>query len=142
MDNKMETLNNQWIMPAMAVRPCIYMEETIHRQVRFPRSRKKRIRRKWAKNKRNWKYTKVPMDRAYIVDGVLYCHPSFAKKLGQEFAIRAQEKFLKQCSEPPGAIFGLPPFQNVINMHSATQSAIDFAAEFHRIDRLFRSITL
>ncbi len=54
------------------------------RQVRFPRSKKKRIRRKWAKQLRNWR--SVPQDVIYKVHGKgLYetwvMHPAIAKQL-------------------------------------------------------------
>jgi hypothetical protein len=32
---------------------------TVRRQVRFPRSKKRRIRKKWAKDQRNWKDVRV-----------------------------------------------------------------------------------
>jgi hypothetical protein len=47
------------------MRVCIdpYMPK-VWRQVRFPRSKKKRIRKKWAKDRRNWK----EFDVAYFVN--------------------------------------------------------------------------
>lgn len=50
-------------------------------QYRFPRSKKKRIRNKWAKRERNYKYT--PM--AYRApENTIYCHPSIAARLRAE----------------------------------------------------------
>lgn len=43
-------------------------------QVRFPRSKKRRIRRKWAKDPRN--YRTVPSDEVWIVEGILVMHPA------------------------------------------------------------------
>lgn len=47
------------------------------RQFRFPRSKKRRIRNKWAARRENWKETPT----AYLANGVLYCHPLIAGKL-------------------------------------------------------------
>lgn len=45
-------------------------------QFRFPRSKRKRIRKKWAKNQRNWRMVYVPqiyrMGDAFIMDPVSY----------------------------------------------------------------------
>jgi hypothetical protein len=48
-------------------------------QFRFPRSKKKRMRKKWAKNPENWKY--VPWDRAYRVGDTLHMHPQMFERL-------------------------------------------------------------
>ena len=55
-------------------------------QVRFPRSKKKRIRRKWVKDSRN--YEMVPWDEVYVVNGHLVMHPVLAKQLTEEMVRR------------------------------------------------------
>jgi len=42
-------------------------------QVKFPRSNKQRIRKKWAKRASNWK--SVPKRDVYKIGGMLVCHP-------------------------------------------------------------------
>lgn len=42
-------------------------------QVRFPRSKSKRIRRKWARDKaRNWRTVQMPMVGPCVLNGVAY----------------------------------------------------------------------
>jgi hypothetical protein len=64
-------------------------------QYRFPRSKKKRVRNKWAKDPRNF----MPSRRVYEVAGVLVCHPVVAaeirQKIAKEMADRVDEEFLK-----------------------------------------------
>lgn len=60
-----------------------HMVETI--QTRFPKSKKKRIRRKFAK-----KYRKsVPMLAAYFdqANGRLFCHPSVAGRIASDIGV-------------------------------------------------------
>lgn len=49
------------------------------KQTRFPRSKRKRIRKKWAKDKRNW--TLKPA--AYMLHGELHCHPDIYRQLSK-----------------------------------------------------------
>ena len=64
-------------------------------QYRFPRSKKKRIRNKWAKDPRNF----MPSRRVCVAAGVLICHPVVAaeirQKIAKEMAERVDEAFLK-----------------------------------------------
>jgi hypothetical protein len=53
-------------------------------QVHFPKSKKKRIRKKWAWRDENWGHP--PLDRGLFVGGVIYCHPKFAAQLRDELA--------------------------------------------------------
>ena len=48
------------------------------RQNRFPRTKKKRIRNKWAKQEKNFVYNPTAY---YIGNDSLICHPSFYYKL-------------------------------------------------------------
>lgn len=57
--------------------PDRYMTE--RKQTRFPRSKKIRIRRKWAKNPKNW--GEVPSTKIYRLEDCLIMHPAMIKKL-------------------------------------------------------------
>ena len=54
--------------------PCIPLVVTDRVQFRYPRSKKKRIRKKWAKNQKNWKT--IERDTCIMVGNVLHVHPS------------------------------------------------------------------
>jgi len=49
---------------------CVKIERA---QVRFPRSKKRRMREKWAKQEKNWRTTYTPT--AYIHGHMLIAHP-------------------------------------------------------------------
>ena len=48
-----------------------------NKQFRFPRSKKRRIREKWAKNDKN--YRVIP--KIYRIGDVIYCHSIFYEEL-------------------------------------------------------------
>lgn len=54
------------------------------RQLRFPRSKKKRMRRKWEKNKRNWGV--VPSGDVLAFNGAVLMHPATFRKLKAKIA--------------------------------------------------------
>ena len=57
------------------------------KQVRFCRSKKRRILKKWAKNPKNWR--EVPdMETIYRTPTTLICHPALAAKLRRRLAGR------------------------------------------------------
>lgn len=56
---------------------------TKSKQVRFPISKKKRIRKKWTKNLKNW--IVYPDPNYYRFGNQIFCHPSMAVILRQEF---------------------------------------------------------
>lgn len=60
------------------VRPCPFAESE-WKQIRFPRSKKGRIRRKWSRQRKN--FGMVPKMTAYMVGGVVYAHPDVIPKL-------------------------------------------------------------
>ena len=60
----------------------IWMTE--HKQVRFPRSKKRRIRKKWAKRPENWR--SVPQDKAYQIGDTLVMHPAMLERLKKQLA--------------------------------------------------------
>jgi len=49
------------------------------KQVRFPRSKKKRIRKKWAANPANWKTT--PVSHMYVFGGTVLMSPTEAARV-------------------------------------------------------------
>ena len=61
-------------------------------QWRFPRSKRKRIRRKWAQREENVRYE----PRAYKMDAgrKIICHPSIAKRLREELPLNDQAQRL------------------------------------------------
>ena len=52
---------------------------TVRKQVRFPRSRKRRIQKKWRRNFKNW--GDVPGPSYLLNDDTIYMHPDSAKRL-------------------------------------------------------------
>ena len=59
----------------MVISTHLTMQQLTH----MCKSKKKRIRKKWLKNPRN--YRTVPFDGAYSVDGMILCHPSVASQI-------------------------------------------------------------
>jgi hypothetical protein len=57
-------------------------EEITRKQVCFPRSRRRRIIKKWAKQDRY--YTTIRKPCAYLVQGRLICHPTIYDQLQKE----------------------------------------------------------
>lgn len=54
------------------------------RQVRFPRSKKKRIRKKWRKNPKYW--ATIPWEKAVRQGNVLIMHPILAQRMRDAIA--------------------------------------------------------
>lgn len=62
--------------------PVIINEHLVNwKQIRFPKSKKKRIRKKWEKQRKNW--LAIPEPDVFIdkVKQVVYAHPITAEKL-------------------------------------------------------------
>jgi hypothetical protein len=74
------------------------------KQVRFPRSKGKRIRKKWAKDPRNWHTTYKR--QAYAIGGKLYCDPETAEAL-KKMPASAAERIAK--ATPPAFISSWSP---------------------------------
>lgn len=68
----------------LKVYECPWM--TVREQVRFPRSKKRRIRKKWAKQQRN--YGQVPSSEVILLADAVHMHPAtlqkFRRKLNKE----------------------------------------------------------
>jgi len=67
-------------------------------QYRFPRSKKARIRKKWARRPQNWK--SIARDQVFMVGNKLVCSPSILAKLKAE-AIRLIENGVVQFNRQP-----------------------------------------
>lgn len=69
-------------MPEFALLPPIVVTEQVPtrwKQWRFPRSKQRRIRRKWAKSRRNWRSVEV-YPNGYMFGGTLVVSPgTFAR---------------------------------------------------------------
>jgi hypothetical protein len=70
----------------LEVRQCPWM--TVRKQVRFPRSKKRRMRKKWAKQHRN--YATVPSTQIIQMMGVFYVHPETWQKIKRKLSVIRQ----------------------------------------------------
>ncbi len=80
----------------------MYMCEAEEIQYRFPRSKKARIRKKWARRPQNWK--SIARDQVFKVGNKLVCSPSILAKLKAE-AIRLIENGVVQFNRQPNPNF-------------------------------------
>lgn len=62
------------------------------KQVKFPRSKKKRIRKKWAKNRKNYRW--VAWTTVYRIGNVIVMHPIMLAKLKKELDKRNENQSL------------------------------------------------
>ncbi len=69
---KLRSMNGARISPVR-----VRYTDTAVEWYRRPRSKKKRIRKKWRQMDRNWR----PIRGGYIVMGTLYIHPAFRKEI-------------------------------------------------------------
>lgn len=76
----------------------MYICEAEEIQYRFPRSKKARIRKKWAKRSQNWKW--IARDQVFKIGNRLVCSPSIHAKLKAE-AIRLIENGVVQFNGQP-----------------------------------------
>ncbi len=60
----------------IAVTPNVFMPETKRVQFRFPRSKRRRIRKKWRKRAANFREEPV----AWLIGGEVFCHPNVYEK--------------------------------------------------------------
>jgi len=68
-------------------------------QVRFPRSKRKRIQNKWRKQNKNFKETREPA--AYWVNGMLICHPEIERQLRKSVQDREMIRSTKELITGP-----------------------------------------
>ena len=69
-----------------------YLTERV--QIRFPRSKKKRIRKKWARDPKNFR--DVPREYAYIIDEVMYMHPDTLARLQKVVSQQANDALVQK----------------------------------------------
>lgn len=101
----------------MEVIPDSYMVDTVYEQFRFPRSKKKRMRKKWAKDPHNWRTRSVPWDKAYVLGKqILVAHPEMIDRIQRQVEDAIERKAL--CDIPQ--LVGLP-LTRVANTASTTQ---------------------
>lgn len=77
MISALETYRDRGLPIAIAPGPLKRVERE---QFRFPRSKKRRIRKKWTRDPRNWR--SVEVDVAYMICGRLVLGPNVAARLG------------------------------------------------------------
>lgn len=51
------------------------------RQVRFPKSKKRRIRKKWSAKDKNWSFKPITL---LVGTNTIHCHPEIARQLRKE----------------------------------------------------------
>jgi hypothetical protein len=67
-------------------------------QFKFPRSKKRRIRKKWAKRAINFK--DVKRGGTVIVNGIMYCHPSIFHEIQKNIMDQEEKKlFVQFCGK-------------------------------------------
>jgi len=71
------------------VEHCEYLETKDWKQVRFPRSRKRRMRKKWAKDRRNWGQ----------VEGPPFARMLMGKIIANRAGIRQLERNIRKHNE-------------------------------------------
>lgn len=77
----------------------IQTDDNLVDQWRRPRSRSRRIRRKWAKDPRNWR----PSHRFIVQANTIVCHPAMAYEIKSELIARDALARAHQPFEPfPG----------------------------------------
>ena len=70
------------------IRESVFLIKEV--QFRFPRTKSKRIRKKWAKRKEN--YRSGPSDDVYLMGGTIICHPIIADKIRKQCAATIDRK--------------------------------------------------
>lgn len=66
--------------------PLLMVQERV--QFRFPRSKKRRIRKKWSKQP--WNYRMVPRDYCYQIGNQLLVSPGLMAKIAREIGYREE----------------------------------------------------
>lgn len=63
-------------------------------QFRFPRSKRRRIRAKWRKDRRNWK--RIPTGEVYQIGDTLYMHPDMMAKLAEKIGRDKDDRIARE----------------------------------------------
>jgi hypothetical protein len=117
MDEQFHIINNTFKFDEVRICPCLYF--TDRKQFRFPRSKKKRIRKKWAKDKRNWKV--VPEYKAVFINGCLYAHPDVLERIRKKVASKIEVLIMKNAESYiniPVSLLELDQRQTINDLHS------------------------
>ena len=69
-------------------------------QVKFPKSKKRRMRKKWAKDQKNWKT--VPLDTIYQMGNTLIMHPAMAERFRKVVQCQDQQRTSLRSFQSPG----------------------------------------
>jgi hypothetical protein len=117
----------------MQILACDWAADTVWTQVRFPRSKKRRIRRKWAKDRRNYRAVTTPWEHAYVIEGkTIVMHPRMVAKLEQasrEFqqatCDRIGREIAARTNEPSPFFAALPTLQAPLNAASSIDALAD-----------------
>jgi hypothetical protein len=83
-----EAMGLPGLLDGLQIVTDVAMADTVRKQIRFPRSKKKRIRKKWAKNPANWLIYSVPWEHSYQLNGCLVMHPAMLEKVNRALADR------------------------------------------------------
>jgi len=82
--------------------PRIIEDHRLTEQYRFPRSRKRRIRKKWARRSENHRAS----SKAYLLpDGTVVCHPTLAVRLRME-ALKTVDPWVRDGCKPRVCVSG------------------------------------
>lgn len=68
-----------------------YAEKKHRKQIRFPRSKRRRIQKKWSKRDENFKIWSEPL--AFLANGTLICHPVILDQFRKEVYREAERTF-------------------------------------------------
>jgi len=74
-----ESLINSMVVAPLALKIVESAFLVDRKQVRFPRSKKRRIRCKWAKQEKNW--LAIPKRDVYKMGDMIICHPAVAMQI-------------------------------------------------------------
>ena len=76
--------------------PAMEIEKRV--QFRFPKSKKRRIRKKWSRRSENWK--DVPQSGILMVNGTLFIHPLRMTELRAQLERRVMDGILSTFNTP------------------------------------------
>lgn len=117
-----------------------FMADTVWEQFRFPRSKRKRIRKKWAKDRRNWRSRHVPWETFYhFRDGTIAAHPKMIVEM-QRAIEKVNEATIQRCIDEPESFLGVEAFPPRFVASSTTNTADAMKQIIQRLDLSSRVI--
>lgn len=96
------TFQNPLFGMAVIKDPELLISDTV--QFRFPRSKKARIRKKWAKRPENWK--RVERDHVFKIGNTIVCSPSIVAQMRQHVQDKIEAEIVGAMSTPNNRIYG------------------------------------